>query len=89
MLHEFPEDFYGAELYVCVTGYLRGEMKFNSLGTCVKENVLGEVVRNCNLFFFIDELIQAIQADIRIASQRLEENEMKKFVARFEEYVRT
>lgn len=88
MLHEFPDDFYGAELYVCVTGYLREEMKFNSLGTRVKGNFRSEIIIIV-ILIFIDELIQAIQTDIRTASQRLEEIEMKKHVARFEEYVRT
>lgn len=32
ILHEFPEDFYGAELRVCVAGYIRDERGFPSLG---------------------------------------------------------
>ena len=32
LLHEFPDDFYGSELYVCICGYVRQEMKFDSLG---------------------------------------------------------
>ena len=35
LLHEFPDDFYGSELYVCVSGYLRQEMKFDSLGRSI------------------------------------------------------
>ncbi len=31
-MHSFPEDFYGAELRVCVVGHIRPELKFNSLG---------------------------------------------------------
>ena len=33
MLHEFPDDFYGADLSVCVAGFIRPEKKFGSLGT--------------------------------------------------------
>ena len=33
-MHVFPEDFYGAELRVCVAGYIRDERKFPSLGGC-------------------------------------------------------
>ena len=33
ILHDFPEDFYGADLQVCITGFIRDEMKFKSLGT--------------------------------------------------------
>ena len=32
MLHEFADDFYGSELCICITGYIRDEMKFDSLG---------------------------------------------------------
>jgi len=32
ILHEFADDFYGADLSVCVAGYIRPEKKFNSLG---------------------------------------------------------
>jgi len=31
-MHKFPKDFYGSELSVCVCGYIRPELKFNSLG---------------------------------------------------------
>ena len=31
-MHTFDEDFYGAQLSVCVAGYIRPELKFNSLG---------------------------------------------------------
>ena len=31
-MHVFDEDFYGAELRVCVAGYIREERKFPSLG---------------------------------------------------------
>ena len=31
MLHVFPADFYGEELRLVVTGYLRPEQKFSSL----------------------------------------------------------
>ncbi|XP_003384469.1 PREDICTED: riboflavin kinase-like [Amphimedon queenslandica] len=31
ILHDFPEDFYGADLQVCITGFIRDEMKFKSL----------------------------------------------------------
>jgi FAD synthase len=31
-MHEFPEDFYGSQLSVCVAGYIREEKKFGSFG---------------------------------------------------------
>ena len=34
-MHKYPEDFYNSQLSVCVVGYIRNEMKFDSLGTCV------------------------------------------------------
>eukprot|EP01080_Neovahlkampfia_damariscottae_P008365 gene8365-190_t len=32
LIHEFDSDFYDEELRLCITGYIRGEKKFNSLG---------------------------------------------------------
>jgi FAD synthase len=32
LLHDFPEDFYGSELRLVITGYLRPEKNFGSLG---------------------------------------------------------
>lgn len=32
ILYEFPDDFYGSELAICVAGYVRKEAKFGSLG---------------------------------------------------------
>ena len=32
IMHEFPADFYGSQLAVCVAGYIREEKKFSSLG---------------------------------------------------------
>lgn len=37
ILHVFPEDFYGAELRVCVAGYIREERKFPSLESLIEE----------------------------------------------------
>ena len=31
-MHKYPEDFYGAQLSVCVAGYIREEMKLDSMG---------------------------------------------------------
>ena len=31
-MHKFDDDFYGSMLKVCVTGYLREEKSFESLG---------------------------------------------------------
>lgn len=42
-----------------------------------------------DIVFSTDELIQAIRNDISVASQRLEEVEMKKHVSKLEEYIRT
>ena len=42
-MHEFPDDFYGAILSVCVAGYIRPERKFGSLGeshSCQSNNSL-------------------------------------------------
>jgi FAD synthase len=35
LLHSFPEDFYGQELRLCVTGYLRPELNFTSLDALI------------------------------------------------------
>lgn len=32
MIHEFPDDFYGAELSIAIVGFLRDEKSFASLG---------------------------------------------------------
>lgn len=50
ILHEFPDDFYGSTLAVCVAGYIRAQSKFNSLGELLR--VVGLIyplvtVRNC------------------------------------------
>jgi len=31
ILHQFPEDFYGSNMKVCLVGYIRDERNFNSL----------------------------------------------------------
>ena len=31
-MHVFPEDFYGSLLKVCITGYIRPEQSYDSLG---------------------------------------------------------
>ena len=36
ILHEFPDDFYGADLSVCVAGYIRPERKFGSLDELIQ-----------------------------------------------------
>ena len=35
LLHVFPADFYGAELRLCVVGYLRPEASFPSLDALI------------------------------------------------------
>ncbi|XP_065885156.1 riboflavin kinase-like [Dysidea avara] len=32
ILHEFPDDFYGSQLSVCMVGFIRNEMNFTSKG---------------------------------------------------------
>jgi len=56
ILHDFGSDFYGSQLKVAITGYIRGEENYDSL----------------------DALIEAIQNDIRVAKERLQEPEMQK-----------
>lgn len=34
ILNEFGTDFYGSELRICITGYIRPEMDFRTLGKC-------------------------------------------------------
>lgn len=36
ILHEFTEDFYGSQLSVCMVGYIRNEMDFNSKEELIK-----------------------------------------------------
>jgi len=31
IMHQYPEDFYGSQLKVSITGYIRPEMNFDSL----------------------------------------------------------
>mmetsp|Transcript_10956 Transcript_10956/g.17222 ORF Transcript_10956/g.17222 Transcript_10956/m.17222 type:complete len:206 (+) Transcript_10956:1-618(+) len=35
LLHEFPEDFYGAQIRLVITGYLRDELNFDSLDALI------------------------------------------------------
>jgi riboflavin kinase len=35
MLHKYPEDFHGFELRVMVTGFIRPEIKFASIGALI------------------------------------------------------
>lgn len=35
MLHTYPEDFHGFEVRVMVTGFIRPELKFDSIGALV------------------------------------------------------
>lgn len=37
LLHEFPSDFYGAEIRLVITGYLRPEANFTSLESLIEE----------------------------------------------------
>lgn len=42
ILHEFPEDFYGSQLSVCMVGYIRNEMNFTTteeLITAIKNDI--------------------------------------------------
>lgn len=54
---ELPEEFYGKEMRLCITGYLRPELKFNSL----------------------QELIDGIENDVRVAKQVLDEEVVQKY----------
>ncbi|XP_037924305.1 putative riboflavin kinase isoform X2 [Hermetia illucens] len=57
IMHNFNRDLYGSVLKVCIAGYLRAEMNFNSL----------------------DALIEAIQNDIKQASEQLDKSEYKQY----------
>ena len=48
ILHEFKEDFYGANLQVCVVGYIRPEKTFDSLGLSFVSTLI-----TCSLSFII------------------------------------
>ncbi|KAI8437621.1 hypothetical protein MSG28_011880 [Choristoneura fumiferana] len=37
VMHKFDNDFYGSNLKICLIGYLRGEMNFNSLDDLIKQ----------------------------------------------------
>jgi riboflavin kinase len=37
IMHKFEDDFYGAELKVCVVHYIRGEKKFDTLNQLILE----------------------------------------------------
>ncbi len=49
-MHEFEEDFYGSELSVCVCGYIRPEMKYQSLGK--SKTTITHTGRTCTLSCF-------------------------------------
>eukprot|EP00283_Hemiselmis_rufescens_P008228 CAMPEP_0173425630 /NCGR_PEP_ID=MMETSP1357-20121228/5304_1 /TAXON_ID=77926 /ORGANISM="Hemiselmis rufescens, Strain PCC563" /LENGTH=73 /DNA_ID=CAMNT_0014389119 /DNA_START=23 /DNA_END=241 /DNA_ORIENTATION=- len=36
LLHEFHQDFYGAEIRIVMTGYLRPELNFDGLESLIK-----------------------------------------------------
>lgn len=57
IMHKYDSDFYGKLLRVCILGYLRPELNFNSL----------------------EELITAIQKDIKDADAALDHSDMKKY----------
>lgn len=53
IIHKFDEDFYGSTLRICMLGYIRPEMDFNSL----------------------DDLLNTIRNDIKIAETELDKPE--------------
>ena len=57
ILHQFPEDFYGRQLSICVLGFIRDMTDFHSL----------------------QELIDAIQGDIKAAKECLSSGEYDKY----------
>lgn len=83
-MHQFDDDFYGKELRIAITGYIRPEKDFKSIGRC-KINFNCYKIVKIHLFSptlslnFADELIKEIKNDIRIASERLDDPEMIKY----------
>jgi hypothetical protein len=80
VLHSFDEDFYGSEIRVVVGGYLRGEVRFDSLGAC-------RVVNECNVVCvshvcFTDELKAAIREDIRVSCDMMDSPAAKGLLSR-------
>lgn len=43
LLHEFSDDFYGSEIRLVITGYLRPEANFDNLGTHFWSSVIFNV----------------------------------------------
>lgn len=70
-MHTFEEPFYGKELRLLVTAFMRPELNFTSLGGCVvKDFVVSYPFRPCLL---AADLIDAIKYDIEYGCAKLEE----------------
>lgn len=54
---ELPKEFYGEEMRLCIAGYLRAELKFDS----------------------IEQLIEGIENDVRVAEQVLDVEAVQKY----------
>ncbi|XP_023724544.1 riboflavin kinase isoform X1 [Cryptotermes secundus] len=68
ILNDFGTDFYGSQLKVCLTGYIRPEMDFRTLAIDIEVD-----------FIFTDDLISTIKHDIDTADRQLETAAMKIF----------
>lgn len=55
VIHKFDKDFYGSQLKVCIMGYLRGEMNFNSL-EALKEQIRDDIRRSEQILEVPDNL---------------------------------
>jgi molybdopterin-guanine dinucleotide biosynthesis protein A len=73
-MHTYDGDFYGEQLAVVVTGFIRPERSFSSLGVVLEGRQFMPVVV-CAHESCADELIEAIHNDIRIADETLERPE--------------
>lgn len=65
MIHEFEEDFYGAEMRLLICAFIRPQVAFSSMGKCELSGWVGGVrgasVADC---LCVEELIAAIKDDV-------------------------
>jgi riboflavin kinase len=74
-LHEFVSDFYGDDIRIIVTGYIRPEQNYPSLGKLKREINANAMVIICMLtfhLFYSDALICDIKTDIEVAKHSLQ-----------------
>lgn len=72
ILNEFSEDFYGESIRIIVTGYIRPEQDYPSLGKLKMHSVFLNGIDN-----FVDALVTDIRTDIEVARHSLKRKEYK------------